>query len=99
MIISISGTPGTGKSKTARELAKLLDAYLLSVSSLVKKNKIRCGYDNKLKCKIIDIKSLQLAVDREKKEKINIVESHLAHFLKADFVVILRTNPDVLKKR
>ena len=99
MIISISGTPGTGKSKTARELAKLLDAYLVSVNSLIKKKKIRCGYDRKLKCRVIDTKSLQKAVDREKKQKTNIIESHLAHFLKADFVVILRTNPKTLKKR
>ena len=99
MIISISGTPGTGKSETARELAKLLGAYFVSVNSLIKKKKIRCGYDNKLKCRIIDTKSLQKAVDREKKQKINIIESHLAHFLMADFIVILRTNPDVLKKR
>src|SRR3989344_5272696 len=71
MIISISGTPGTGKSKTARELAKLLDAYLVSVNSLIKKKKIRCGYDRKLKCRVIDTKSLQKAVDREKKQKKN----------------------------
>ena len=99
MIISISGTPGTGKTGTARILAKLLDARMISISSLARKKKIRCGYDKKLKCKIIDTGSLQKAVDKEISKKTNIIESHLAHLLKADFVIILRSNPAALEKR
>jgi len=99
-IISITGTPGTGKTIIAKKLAKLLDANLISINKLLKKGKIRCTKDKKRNTRIIDIKNLQKAVNKEiQKGKINIVDSHLSHFLNSNLIIVLRTNPKILEKR
>jgi adenylate kinase len=98
MIIAISGTPGTGKTKAAKELAKKLGANLISIGSLVKK--LGCRYDKKRRTRIVDVKKLQKAVNKRiDKNRLNIVEGHLAHLLRADRIIILRLNPKELRKR
>ncbi len=98
MIISISGTPGTGKTKAAEKLAKKLDANLISIGALVKK--LHCSYDKKRRTRIVDIKKLQKAVNKRiDKNRINIVEGHLAHLIHADRIIILRLDPKELRKR
>lgn len=96
MIIAISGTPGTGKSKIAKILAKKLNANLLSISKLIEK--IPHKYDRKRRTKIIDTKDLQKAVNRNIINGINIIEGHLSHLLKSDVLFILRCNPMKLSK-
>lgn len=100
MLIAISGVPGTGKTAVAKQLAKLLDAQLLSINDLVKENKIPSSYDRLRKARIVDesklSKNMRALLDPE---KTTIVEGLLAHFLDADFVIILRTRPGILKKR
>lgn len=97
MIIAISGTPGTGKSKIARQLAKKLSANLIDIKRLLKK--VPCRLDKKRKTKIVDPRDLQKAVNKELVKGTNIIEGVLAHLLKADFVIVLRTNPRTLEKR
>ena len=100
MIISLSGTPGTGKTVVARELAKNADANLISIGELVNKKKIPYKIDKKRKTKSIDIRDLQKSVKKRiVKNTINIIEGHLSHLLKTDRVIILRMNPMELKKR
>ena len=99
MIIAISGTPGTGKTKVAELLAKELNANLFSINGIIRKYKIKCNYDKKRKTKIVDIKKVQSAVQKFCSTKINIIEGHLSHLLEADIIIILRSNPDVISKR
>ncbi|MEM7819213.1 MAG: adenylate kinase family protein [Candidatus Aenigmatarchaeota archaeon] len=99
-IISISGTPGVGKTEVAKQLARLLGANLISINKLIKKGKVPYKLDKKRKTKIIDIKILQKVINKEiKKGKINIIEGHLSHLLKSDKIIILRANPQILEKR
>lgn len=96
MIVSISGTPGTGKTRVARLLAKRLNANLISLKAL----KVPYEYDKKRRTRIVDIKDLQGAVNRKlARDRINIIEGHLSHLLKSGTVIVLRTNPLVLEKR
>lgn len=99
-LICISGTPGTGKSVVAKMLAEKLKGNLITVSMLIRKKLLRYDYDKKRKTKIIDENDFAKAVRKIiVKDKINIIESHIAHLIKADFTFILRTNPITLQKR
>ncbi len=99
-IISISGSPGVGKTKVAELLSKNLHANLISIKKLIEQEKIPYTLDKERKTKEVDPKDVQLAANRHtKKNKINIIEGHLSHLLESDLVIVLRANPIILKKR
>ncbi len=79
MIIAISGTPGTGKTTLAKELAQRLGYKYLNLGDLVRDNKIAEGYDKKRKCLIVDVQKLKSEVLPIGKN--TIVDSHLSHLL------------------
>lgn len=100
MLITISGTPGTGKTAAAKELSKLLGWKVVSISNLVKKKKIPSGCDKKRKSLIVDEKKLDRNIRKFFDKNTNyIIEGLLAHFVNADTCIVLRTNPTILKKR
>jgi adenylate kinase len=98
-VITISGTPGTGKTCVAKELAKLLGANVISVSKLVKERKITGAYDKKRKAVIVDLETLRKIIKKNLKQGISIIDGHMSHLVPADFVIILRCDPRVLRKR
>lgn len=100
MIIAISGTPGTGKTSVAKILTKLLDGNLMSIKSLIKKHKIPYNFDKKRNTKEVSIRDLQKSVKKSLiKNKINIIEGHMSHFIPSDNLFVLICNPLILRKR
>jgi adenylate kinase len=100
MIVSISGTPGTGKTEVAKALAERLDWDLIELNELAKLKGMYSGYDEARKCKIVDVVGLKREVEELSKNRKNLVlESHYAHDMPCDTVVILRTNPVELRRR
>ena len=99
MRIVITGTPGTGKTKIAKELAKRTGIRLVNIKEFVNRNhifKIEKGQ------KVVDVGLLgKKLLSRIKKSKEYIVEGHLACEIKipADFVFVLRANPNKLRAR
>jgi adenylate kinase len=99
MKVSLTGTPGTGKtsiSKILREKGfKVLDLNKIAVDSgfVIKK-------DKKRNSKIIDIEKLNKFIEENYSEKdLVIIEGHLSHLLKTtDKVIILRCRPDKIKE-
>lgn len=47
--ILVTGTPGAGKTKVSREIAKKYNLKYIDVNKLIKENKLYGGYDKKLK--------------------------------------------------
>lgn len=109
-VITITGTPGTGKSTLARELSLLLHYLVLDVKQFVKEHSLSEGYDRKRRCAVVDARKLNKALISELKclkaqnkgIKGVIIDSHLSHFLpsgQVDLCIATRCSLPVLKKR
>ena len=95
MRIILTGTPGTGKSAVAGELATKLGLKLFRITDIVKQ-RMRLGRTHE-----VDLRKLASILRFLRSERDYIVEGHLACELKlpADVLIVLRTRPDVLRKR
>ncbi len=102
MRVAISGTPGCGKSRLSKILAKKLDFNLLELNKAIKKYKLYSGYDKKRKTYIADMRKVSNFVRKETKQGNWLIDSHLSHYLSPkiiDKVIVLRCNPGVLERR
>lgn len=97
MIIALTGTPGTGKSKAGKVLAGLLRFNFIEANDLAEKAGAISGFDPRRKTLIVDTKELAAAARRLKGNWV--ISGHLSHFCPADYVFVLRTRPDALARR
>jgi adenylate kinase len=93
MIIAISGTPGTGKTSVAENL----EYPVIGITEFAEENQIGEMADGERE---IDTEELvtELEKEAEKYEDL-VIEGHLAHHFPADYCIILRCRPDVLRER
>ncbi|MCD6171500.1 MAG: adenylate kinase family protein [Thermoplasmata archaeon] len=96
MKIAITGTPGTGKTSVAKELKK--DGYNVIETAEICKN-FEIGYDYARKSKIVDEEKMDEYIKSIDENGILFIEGHISHLLSVDAVIILRCNPEELKKR
>lgn len=105
MIILITGTPGVGKTTVSFILAEKLNAHLININELVDEKHLYTGIDEERGYKIVDLDALFNEIDDiigkiSNFHKHIIIEGHLSHlFGKSDVVIVLRANPDILRKR
>lgn len=95
MIISLTGTPGTGKTSVAEKLAEK-GFRTIDLTEFAKQKKL--GEQRE-----------EFEVDTEKmvgelQEELNraedtVIEGHLSHRFPADFCIVLRCRPDQLEER
>jgi len=97
MKISISGIPATGKTEIAKLLSKKLNYNLISINDLAEELDAFVGYDKKTESRILDIGKLEREIKKLKGDLI--LEGHTAHLFPVDIVIVLRCNPEILKKR
>lgn len=105
-VIIITGTPGTGKTTVSKSLSQRLSIPLVAVNDLVEEKHLYHGHDPERGYKEVDMedlcRELELLLKNSGEEGL-ILEGHLAHFSDnsdlIDCVVVLRTRPDILKKR
>ncbi len=94
MIISITGTPGVGKTTVAKRLAKRIGYRYVDLVRFIKKNNIYEGYDKKRKAIIVDEKKL-----KKLKFEDAVIDGHLSHFIPSDLIIVLRLDPKELERR
>jgi adenylate kinase len=94
--ITITGTPGVGKTTVSRALASVLDLPLYNLSELVKEKELYTEKDEDRDAFIVDEKKL-LEFFKEKKNFI--AEGLIAHYIPSDICVVLRVNPSLIPIR
>lgn len=109
VIVVISGTGGTGKTRVAKALLEQLDKKakraeekykLVDLNALAARMKTYIRYDKPRKTKIVNLKKLKVEIRKLKKKHKNlIIEGLFAHEFKADVVIILRCDPRTLERR
>jgi adenylate kinase len=100
MIIAITGTPGTGKTSVSQRLSEITGYRLIGLNGLAQEKGLYVGTDRKRGCRIVDVPALRREIGKIGKDgRPAIIESHFAHDMPADLVVVLRTSPGEIRKR
>ncbi len=132
MIITISGTPGCGKSYIAKKIAKINPQLeYFDLNKYIKINKIYESYDKSAKTYDVDTKILKSIIEPSFKNEYSkdnileklinktitleeflkiistikfksdgiIIDSHLSHYIKSDYCIIVKTDITKLNKR
>ncbi|MCD6466002.1 adenylate kinase family protein [Candidatus Bathyarchaeota archaeon] len=103
-IIIITGTPGVGKTSISKILASKIGAHVISVSELVKREKLYSRIDRKRKTLVADIEKVSKKIDEIIHNTATdvIVEGHFAVDVvppeKISIVFVLRRDPEALEK-
>ena len=86
--IVVSGTPGTGKTTFAKELARRSGFLYLDVNELIDEKGLCEEYDKKRGCKVIDEKRLidELIKTIKESKEVLVIDSHMAHTLPEEYV-------------
>ena len=103
MMITITGTPGTGKTTVSQLLHERLDSKLISINMLLDDYDLNLGTDEIRGYRIVDTEAM-IPIINDFKNKYDdtllIFEGHLAQdYPYSDIIVVLRCDPLVLKER
>ncbi|EHP88575.1 Adenylate kinase [Methanotorris formicicus Mc-S-70] len=94
--IAITGTPGVGKTTISKKLAEKLGFRHIDITEVVKEYKLYSEKDEEMDSYVIDFDKLReflYGLDNV------ILDGHVSHLLDVDYIVVLRCNPEVIKKR
>jgi adenylate kinase len=89
--VAVTGTPGTGKTTATT----LLDAEVIHLNNRIREAGLWSERDADRDSLVADLDAVREALG----DWSGVAESHLAHHLDADRVVVLRCRPDVLERR
>ncbi|MFH1065598.1 MAG: adenylate kinase family protein [Nanoarchaeota archaeon] len=103
-VIIITGTPGTGKTELAKEIAKNGFEYV-DANKVIDENKLIESFDKKRDTNVVDEKKLADAfvkLIKSKKAHKLIIDSHMSHCVPSKYVdvcIVTKCDLKVLKKR
>jgi adenylate kinase len=88
--LSLTGTPGTGKTSVAEELDSR-GHEVAHLNQLLEQREIGSSGEERE----VDVEEMRERLEMD----VEVVEGHLSHFLPADVCVVLRCRPDALRER
>jgi len=92
--VAVTGTPGTGKTTATDRLDADLD--VVHLNEVIESEGLTAGRDEDRDSLVADVEAVREWLgDRDDV----VVESHLAHYVDADRVVVLRCHPERLEAR
>jgi adenylate kinase len=98
MMIALTGTPGTGKTRLAVEL--MLRGYkVLDINEYATKRGLLGERDEERDTHSIDVDALDECLNEYRMDDLVFIEGHLSHCVECDVVIVLRCHPDVIAKR
>jgi adenylate kinase len=92
--IAVTGTPGTGKTTATDALETDLD--VVHLNEVIETEGLTTGHDEDRDTLVADLEALREWLGERDDV---ILESHLAHHLPVDRVVVLRCHPEELERR
>jgi len=98
----VTGTPGTGKTVLANELAQRTGLNYINVGDLAKEKDLYDGWDEEYSCHVLDEDRVVDELEDQMCEGGNIVDYHGCDFFPErwfDIVFVLRTNNTILYER
>lgn len=102
--ITVTGTPGTGKTKVAKLIAKQIKAKYIDVNKIIKENKLYLDYDRRLNSHNINLNKLVnilIKLIKSSKDKL-VIDSHLSHYIPRRYVdkcIVTKCDLKTLKRR
>jgi len=103
--IIVSGTPGTGKTRFSRLLARRLGIDSINLTEFAKQRRLVKTYDRARRTYVIDEKKLRVGLRRHltsSKTKLVIDTHYCGSYVPTrlvDIVFVLRCSPEILRKR
>jgi adenylate kinase len=101
-VVSLTGTPGTGKTSIAGHLAGI-GWHTIELTELARREGAVVGRDEARQTDEVDLDLLLDAVARELGSLQTtgniLLVSHLSHLMTCDQVIVLRTSPRILRQR
>lgn len=94
MRIAVTGTPGTGKTTATERLETDLD--VIHLNDVITREGLTQGTDDDRDSAIADLDAVETWL--EDRDDV-LVESHLAHHLPMDRVIVLRCHPETVEER
>ncbi len=85
-IIAVTGTPCTGKTTLAKQLAKQLGYTYVSLLEFARQHKLLEEYDDRRKSWIVDTDKLSQIISKELNMGNYVLDSHLSHYLSSQVV-------------
>ena len=95
MKIALTGTPGTGKTAISTVLKDELGLKVVDLNKVIRAFQYYVGWDDHRNCGVVDLEALRAHAFEDGL----VLEGHISHHLPVDRVIVLRTNPAVLRGR
>lgn len=98
MIVSLTGTPGTGKTTVGKLLEKQ-GIHTIELGDLIKEKKLYVSFDAERDSYDVDPEILENEIKSMKISDDCILIGHLSHLISSDMIIVLRCRPAILHER